>query len=340
VRFYCTYFDSGYLTRGLALLESLRATSEPFRLFVLCFDVPCEELLAALAAPEISLIPIAHLEAWDPAFAATKSGRKRHEYFYTCSPVLPLYVFAHHPEIDQIVYLDADLYFFSSPAPIFDEIGDASIAVIGHRFGPELDHLNIYGRYNVGFLAFRRTEPGLACLNWWRERCIEWCKAELDGDRYADQKYLDRWQEMFPRDWIEVFHPGANVAPWNVAHCALGVRDGRVFAGDVPLVFYHFHGVKKLAPAVFDPQLARYQTAPSASMRTLLYAPYLAALERAEAVVRSLPGAPRADVRRSIGTELARFARGFNRGTLAELKSIPGRVYHRQLIYFVAGRSF
>lgn len=43
-----------------------------------------------------------------------------------------------HPEIAFITYLDADLMFYSHVQPLFDEIGDASIAIIEHRFSPRL----------------------------------------------------------------------------------------------------------------------------------------------------------------------------------------------------------
>jgi hypothetical protein len=337
VRFYCTYFDSGYLTRGLALLESLRAAGEPFRLFVVCMDVECERALRALAPPEVTPIAFADFEAWDPDLAAVRPGRTRLEFFYTCSPLVPLYALEHYPEIDQIVYLDADLYFFTSPAPVFEEIGDASIAIISHRFGPELMHLEKYGRYNVGFLAFRRTDEGLACLRWWRDRTIEWCFAELQEHRFGDQKYLDRWPTMYPA-LRDIAHAGANVAPWNVKHGAIAERGGRVHFGEVPLVFYHFHGIRKLAPGIFDPQLARYFVSLSPELRTLLYGPYLAALERAEALAEAGAGvrAPR--------LELPALDREAWRAALREARTAAGAIYRgvrrRELIFFVGGRAF
>jgi len=341
VRFYCTYFDSGYLTRGLALVESLRAAGEPFRLFVLCMDTECARALGALALPELTLIPLADLEAWDPAFAAAKADRSRVEYYYTCSPVLPLYIFQREPQIEQLVYLDADLYFFASPAPLFHEIGSASVAIIAHRFGDELAHLNVFGRFNVGFLAFRRTPSGLGCLRWWRERTIEWCRAELDGDRYADQKYLDRWPTMVP-DLVEIAHEGANVAPWNVGRTPIEQHDGRLFFKGAPLIFYHFHGIKKLAPGIFQPQLARYFVSPTPSLRTLLYGPYLAALERAEALLRSSGVSNGAGSPGIVAGLLASGGAAW-REELKKLGSSANAIARgargRELIYFVAGRA-
>ena len=41
MRHYCTYFDEGYLSRGLVLYRSLEALGEPFRLWVLALTPAC-----------------------------------------------------------------------------------------------------------------------------------------------------------------------------------------------------------------------------------------------------------------------------------------------------------
>ena len=39
------------------------------------------------------------------------------------------------------------------------------------------------------YILFRRDENGLACLNWWRDRCNEWCNKRLeDGKEAAGDK--------------------------------------------------------------------------------------------------------------------------------------------------------
>jgi hypothetical protein len=335
LRSYCTYFDSGYLTRALALIESLRAVNESFRLFVLCMDDECLRTLRALSLPEVEPIALGDFEAWDPEVAATKATRSRIEYYFTCSPALPLYVLAQRAEIDRITYLDADLYFFANPQPIFEEIGEAPVAIIEHRYPPAIAHLADAGKFNVGFLSFRRSEVALACLRWWREKCVEWCRDEPDGERYADQKYLDQWPSLFP-DCRQIAHEGANVAPWNVGRFAMSLRQGRVYVDDVPLIFYHFHGLKSLTPFIFDPQLQRYAAQLSPVLRKDVYGPYLAALHRAEqTLARRAPRGARtlgsirasAAARRSFVDEWRRKASDVLRGTLR------GR-----LIYAVRGR--
>jgi hypothetical protein len=289
VRAYCTYFDSGYLTRGLALLESLRAHARPFRLFVLCMDETSHDWLKRLAADDVEVIALADFEAADPELLAVKSNRSRIEYYFTCTPSLPRYILASHPELDGVTYVDADLYFFSSPEALFQEIGASSVAIISHRFPPALEHHAAHGKYNVGFLFFRRSVDGLECLDWWRQKCIEWCYDVAEPHRYADQKYLDDWPTRFS-GVVELAHKGANVAPWNVGQYSISERSERVFVDDAALVFFHFHGLKEAAPHVYDPQLARYLVTPASALRKMIYRPYLNALARADSMLRRLGG--------------------------------------------------
>ena len=274
---FCTYFDRNYLSRGLALLKSLEKHAGDFRLFVLCMDDAAFDSLARLRNARMEPIRLADLEAHDAELAAVKGTRSKIEYYFTCTPSLPLFILEKHPDVNLITYLDADLFFFADPQPLFEELGDGSVGIIGHRFPPRLKDRERYGLYNVGWLNFRRDERGLACLRWWRERCIEWCFDREDAGRFADQKYLDDWPTRFP-GVVVIQHEGANVAPWNVEPSKLRLSGDNVLVGNEPLIFFHFHGLKQIGRWVFDPAWKEYGVEPSALLRRRVYLPYMRAL--------------------------------------------------------------
>lgn len=276
MRHFCTYFDHNYLPRGLALYASLREHCPDFTLWVMAMDEGCERTLRDLALPGVSLLTLAELEASDPELAAARQGRSRFEYYFTCTPCLPRHILARQPEVDLITYLDADLMFFSDPEPLFAEMGEAPAAITAHRFPPELEHLETYGRYNVAWVSFRREGLGGDCLKTWRDQCVEWCFDRLEGERFADQKYLDAWPERFGAKVLE--HPGANLAPWNLARHRLSDDNGRVLVDGRPLVFYHYHGLKVLRPWLFDAGVSGWGARLSGVARRRIYAPYLRAL--------------------------------------------------------------
>src|SRR3977135_3134158 len=131
---YCTYFDRNYLVRGLILYRSLKRHGQPFTLWVLCMDTETYTALDRLKEPMIRPIRLSDFERGDDALLAAKANRSTIEYYFTCTPSLPLYVLGIEPRIEMITYLDADLKFFANPQAIFDELGSNSIGIIPHHF--------------------------------------------------------------------------------------------------------------------------------------------------------------------------------------------------------------
>lgn len=279
-RDYCTYFDAHYLPRGRALLASLRRHARPFRLHVLCLD---DTVFAALARePDVAPLRLAELERERPELALAKGDRSHVGYYFTCTPVLIAHLFDRRQDLDALTYLDADLYLFASPQPLFDELGGGALAIVEHRFPPRLAQLSSWGRFNVGWLTFTRQGEALRCLARWREQCLEWCDDRLDGDRFADQKYLDPWPQQHPGT-VVLAHPGAGLAPWNVAERDLRLQHGRLTVDGAPLVYYHFHGLRDLRPEGFRSGLAEYGTPLTPALYWLVYQPYLRELVTAGA---------------------------------------------------------
>jgi hypothetical protein len=274
---FCTYFDRHYLIKGLALYASLKKHCQSFNLYILCMDQLCYDILSKLNYEKINLISLDDFERFDGELLKAKENRSRIEYYFTCTPSLPLFILDNHPEVDLITYLDADLFFFQSPQPVFDEIADHSIAIIEHRFPAYLNDPGANGKYNVGWLSFRRDGAGLTALRWWREKCLEWCYDRLDAGRMADQKYLDDWPTRFPGVLV-LQHKGANLAPWNLGGYWLYWRANQVYVEADPLIFFHFHGFRQVNRWLYLTNLASFHLKPSPFMRTYLFGPYIAAL--------------------------------------------------------------
>ena len=157
-------------------------------------------------------------------------------------------------------------------------MAEGSVAIIGHRFSSNLKNLEKAGIYNVGWLSFRRDVNSLSCLQWWRERCIEWCYDRLENGRFADQKYLDDWPTRF-RNVVVLEHKGANIALWNLGNYHLECQnDNTVVIGNQPLLFFHFHGLKRNTSWWYSPDWESYSVVPSRLLSKKIYAPYIKAL--------------------------------------------------------------
>ncbi|MFZ4766635.1 MAG: hypothetical protein ACOYMN_16910, partial [Roseimicrobium sp.] len=273
MRYFCTYFDAGYLARGLALHDSLLTHAGELVLYVLCLDEAVFSELTRLNLDHVQPLALSELEQHDAKLLAVKASRPGVEYFFTMTPSLPALLLEKQPDIDLITYLDADLFFYSSCEPLFAEADDADVAIIAHRFPPERASREIYGRFNVGWVSFRRSANGLACLAWWRERCLEWCHDRYENGRFADQKYLDEFTARFQGVHV-LEHPGANVAPWNLVEDELSLVDGNVQVSGKPLVFYHFHGIERVSDHIIDTGLSHYGLLPGPISGEHIYKPY------------------------------------------------------------------
>lgn len=283
---FCTYFDRGFLAQGLALAESLRLHAPESTLWVLALDEFTGNFLAELRHPLIRSVALSELERANPRLLEAKGNRSLVEYYFTLSPCWPLYLLEHYSEISCITYLDADLFWFASPAAILDEMRGASVLMTEHRHPEHLLHHRRFGRYNVGILSFRRDEVGLACLRWWSERCLEWCYDRVENQRYADQKYLDEWPERFGPSVRVSRRLGANLAPWNWTQYHYEFSHGQVRVNGEPLELFHFARFRpEIGDRWFQSGLLEYGVMPW-KLRQSIYGVYWKALQQARAVIR------------------------------------------------------
>src|SRR5689334_16947120 len=86
---FCTLFDSNYLTRGLALYESLEKVCTSFHLYVVTFDDKAYDFLSNAKLAHLTAISLIDFE--DPGLRKIKPTRSSAEYCWTCTPSVILY---------------------------------------------------------------------------------------------------------------------------------------------------------------------------------------------------------------------------------------------------------
>jgi hypothetical protein len=331
-RVYCTYFDHNYLSRGLALYHSLQRHAPGARLWVLCLSEQCHRTLTVLGLPNLILRSLPEFEAEDPEVAATRSTRSTLEYYFTCSPAWMRLVLSNEPDAEWVTYLDGDLFFFESPDAIYRELADASVAIIPHRFTARAAKLRRFGTYNVGWVGARNDPDGIAVINWWRAKCIEWCRDYVDGERFADQGYLESFPKLSARVKV-IENVGANLAPWNIGNYRIAFRDSAMMIDAVyPLIFFHFQGVKKGFSGWFIFNSHRQYRAPfSSDMRNCLYRPYVDELLAIERTIDPILQVSAATPHRRSAVEMLQYFK-------SKVRNVRLRAF--QLLDIVTGRAF
>ena len=289
-RYYCTYFDRNYLVRGVSLIFSLNRHEKNFTIFVVCLDELTRIILDKLDLQNVVLVPLHELEHGDLALSVARHNRSVVEYYWTLTPSIIHYLIIKY-RLAQLTYLDSDLFFFSSPDPIFQEFGSNSVMIHGHRFSESKKYLDIHGIYNVGLLIFKNDENGISCLKWWRDRCNEWCYARVEDGKFADQLYLNHFPALFEKVHV-LEHVGAGIAPWNHEQYRVTKHmvTADIFVDDYQLVFYHFHSLKFSQPNIIFPIMDTQNYDIPQSVIELCYLPYLYTLHESIALVWNIMG--------------------------------------------------
>jgi hypothetical protein len=277
-RAFCTLFDKNYLFQGIALHRSLMRHAGDFKLYALCMDASAYQLLTKMRSD--TLIPISVDELMTPEVSSVRARTTHGQFCWVCQPLICRFILDRF-EPDMVTYLESDSMFFSDPVVLFEELGAKSVSVVPHNYSAEFDNSADAGRFCVQFNAFRNNPAARRVLAHWTDSCFKYDKTAPHS--YPGQTSLDDWPARF--DCVAVIgHRGAGVAPWNVRGYELRADGAAPRVDGVPVVFYHYHQYGRLKSGGYE--LGGYPM--STEVVECFYRPYIAELEEAERVVRSI----------------------------------------------------
>jgi hypothetical protein len=236
---FVTLFDRNFLPQGMALYISMERVMQNFTLWIVCMDDECYEIIKKLKNKNIKPINIKKYE--DGLLLKIKKQRTRAEYCWTITPMTFKFVFLEAAEVNQVTYLDADMWFMKSPEKIISDfkISKKSVLITRHDYAPENDQSETSGKYCVQFLTIKKN-TGEKLRAWWEEKCLEWCFDKFEEDRFGDQKYIERWPELAIYDVHEVEKEGLFMGPWNSGYYPY-----------TKAICYHFHGFRIITKEKF-----------------------------------------------------------------------------------------
>jgi len=253
LRRYCTHSDIHYLHYGLALHDSLKRHSAPFVLYYLCGDEETYNKLVSLSIEEIVPVSLEKLKETRPDLqramslppsyealnVAHRTGRNavQIQSYWMLTPYFTWHL-VNSEGLEDILYIDADIYFFNSLDKVYAEIGAKSIGIVRHR----IPYNGAVGEFNVGIVFFRNDLKGNQCLDWWRG-----CLLNPDNEFYSthgmcgDQKYLELFPVLFGEDNVCIIDKDVgHIAPWNLAYHRYE-EDSLVWEGKKQeLIYSHF----------------------------------------------------------------------------------------------------
>lgn len=247
---YCTLFNEFYLDKALVMINSLRTvTDNSFELYVFAMTKICYQMLSKLSLNNVIVIDVESLETEE--WLKIKKERSGAEYCWTWTPNTIKYVLKNY-NVPLCTYIDADLFFYSDPAILIQEMLDAGkkILLVKHNFAKKVEKNEAAsGRYCVQFNTFSNEVASLKVLDIWRESCIENCKYSKENGTQGDQFYLNDWTTKFDI-CHELENLGGGLAPWNNSRYQYELDDSSLVIcynqRKDKLVFYHFQNIRYL----------------------------------------------------------------------------------------------
>lgn len=273
---FCTLFNSFYLSRGVLMYRSLEKSCADFHLYVYAFDQDTYEFLKNENYKHLTVISLKEFE--DEELLRVKKDRTAAEYCWTCSSATILHAIENF-KLDNCTYIDADMYFYSDPRVLIDEMGENSVLITEHRYTPKYDQSKVSGKYCVQFVTFKNDENGLKVLKDWKKNCIAWCYNRVEDGKFGDQKYLDAWKGNF-KGVHELQHLGGGLAPWNMLQYGFSKNSSGKLIGKenssgktFDVVFFHFHGLKLYSDDIVSFTGDGYEMNPGAA--EIFFKPYV-----------------------------------------------------------------
>ena len=286
-----TMADRGYLARAEVLIDSILETDPRQEIgFLGLGDVQHSDV--AFRVSEAHFMTFEDLLEKSPSLAKACQTRNKAERYFTSLPSFLRQLMSQVPQGEWLVYLDADIYLYQPLVDLLPEAKDMSAVIVPHRhYRWNRMRLAKFGEFNVGLVAFRNDLEGRKLLDYWADSCIQWCRDKPVAGLYADQKYLEHFEEI--SDAVVVDRRiGANLAPWNSSLLRISSSGSTLFADDQLVLYFHMQGLRRTSKHWYLGHIPYFSLAGRA-LRELVYRPYLSKLERKSRENGTLSGSSR-----------------------------------------------
>lgn len=240
-----TSITCSYLPKARVLARSVKRYHPDWHFVVIYSDELSDDFnLESEPFDEIILIEQLGIPNW-------KSWAFGHALVELCTAVKgpAAELLAQRPGVDKIMYIDPDIKLFNSLSSIETLLDQHEILLTPHLLDAETEINAIqdneisalkHGVYNLGFFASRTSGQGLEFIRWWADRLRLFCRDDIPGGLFTDQRWCDLAPAFF--DGLGIIRDrGCNVATWNIAHRNLSKdATGVYLVAGTPLRFYHF----------------------------------------------------------------------------------------------------
>lgn len=235
---FCTISTTSHLFKSLALADSLNKFG--YKLCVLVVDAVNT---SSFTVPEnVSLFDLSIIDNPIGLALINKYIGNKDKLRWALKPI---WLSELLNDSDKVIYIDNDIFFYSDPGFLFDELTHHSVLLTPHFYPADptknqnwLEANLRVGLFNAGFFAVNRNATEI--LAWWAECCMYKLTKSTSRGLFDDQKYLDILPVKF--EGVKILkHKGCNLAGWNATEYSLvNQPTDLTIEGLTPIVFIHF----------------------------------------------------------------------------------------------------
>jgi hypothetical protein len=271
-----TLCSNNYLAYARSLGESFLYFNPDYTFYIGLVDRKSESINYS-EHPHINIIAVEEIGMGD-VFYEMFNRYNIVELNTSVKPFYFQYFFDLSSEVQSVIYLDPDILVYDKFTEIESQLLKNSIVLTPHILSPiPLDNkhpneqlFTIYGTYNLGFLALKRSGIAIKFLKWWSERL-----AVLGFDDPANGLFVDQlWINLVPAIFDEVTiykNPGANAAFWNLHEREFKMVNSKwVVNNEHRLLFFHFSAFQFENTLLISKYCTRYDLSNRPELRPLL----------------------------------------------------------------------
>lgn len=262
------------------MLESSRVPYE--RQTVLFLGSSGSDFVSVLRSRGVNVYLEDSFLAENPELLSQWHLKTRAEQIFTLGPLFLNKILAGLPINSWAFYVDSDVFMYSDIQTDLCLEGKDLVLVPHNHSWWNKRRLSKYGYFNVGIVGLKSSQVGMRAADTWAKLVKQWCFDRAEGDKYADQKYLERLALTYPSQ-TEQPSREYHLAPWNSSFLRITrTEDGMIkIRNRKSVVSFHFQGLRKSGSYWILGHLPYFGLA-SKSLINHVYVPYVRAVEKNE----------------------------------------------------------
>lgn len=228
------------------MMETMYTHDKNIKFLILALDNQTALKIKHLDLKYVVLVNNSDFFKTYPFLKSQKKLRKFNEFCYLLTPFLMEFCLKNLNK-KKIFYVDSDLYFFNDCIKITKKLDKYSIICSVHNFDEKNKFQEkINGKFNVGFVGFKKNYLSLKCLDTWKKQCFfsTTLNESFSSIIRGDQLYLNHWPLKYKKKFSPINNKYFNIGAWNIKNYNFEKKKKYLFANGKKVLMIHVNFIE------------------------------------------------------------------------------------------------